>query len=288
MIRVLEYGWLSQEVYGFAKESKEAKQFDRYMLKLYGWRPTPDRIPFQPHKSAPFYAELWWKQKANEAVIVFRGTNNFDNLLTDIKSWYPDVILNEKNDNKPAQYLRLAVVFYHEAKRYLRKNYPKAHLSFTGHSLGGALAQLVSGLNGIPFPVVAFNSPGIGYMAPRVKAMSAQIHNINSRYGFINKVGEVVGSVDYVDVPEEESLAKDYFDAAKDIDIEKELLAKLDDPSSFHAEMIEAKISRDEKVEDFSLLASCYPQHKISNLVHALQADQNKALANRSYFGLRV
>ena len=168
---------------------------------------------------------------------------------------------------------------------YIRK-ISKAHLSFTGHSLEGALAQLVAGLNGLPYPVVAFNSPGLVIWRRGGKDQRAD-SNINSRYGFINKIDKTVGSIDYVEVSEEEGRPNIILRGQRDRSSEK-ILSDIADQSSWSAEEVKAKISRDEKVKDISLLIALLPQHKIANLVEALQEKQYAALANRPYFGVRV
>ena len=53
---------------------------------------------------------------------------------------------------------------------------------------------------------------------PRVyKDRAGAIHNINSRYGFINKVGLVMGEINYIDVPNMEPEAKQIFERYKEI-----------------------------------------------------------------------
>lgn len=84
---------------------------------------------------------------ANSVIIVFRGTDN------DISDWVfnnPCFVF----ECKPTQY----DVAYKFAKYIIEELHPTKDIVITGHSLGGALAQLV----GIAFslPVVSFDSPG--------------------------------------------------------------------------------------------------------------------------------
>ena len=288
MPKVLECALFSQECYGYAPGSKASKYFGEYIRKVRGWSDISTNIPHAPPKNAEFYAQLWYRKKDNGAVIAIRGTANFDNLKTDIKSWYPDVVFNDREDNIPQHYFRLANVYYHKCLDYLRKNYPKAKLSFTGHSLGGALAQIVVGQNQRPHTVVAFNSPGIGHMVPKAKNIASLIHNINSRYGFINKIGETIGSVDYVDVPEKEEIAKQFYEAEADEKQEEKILNAVESKLGFEAQAVMTEINADEQEKAASIVLAAYPQHKIGNLVDALKTEEYKTLAYTPYFGVRV
>lgn len=287
MAKILEYALLSQESYGFEKSEGDSDHFFNFYMRS-SWNDHSSFIPYSPIKASPFYAQFWVKKDGSEAVIVIRGTDDLDNVLVDIKSWYPDVVFNNHTDNCPQRYFRLASAYYQKCIDYLRVNYPKTRLSLTGHSLGGALAQLIIALPQRPHPVIAFNSPGIGYMAPKAETVSPLIHNINSRYGFINKVGKVFGSVDYVDVPEKEDEARNYFESKRDEEIEKKILTINPGNLNFKNQMISDRITNDEKIEDISLALSLYPQHAISNLVTALRDEKYTTLANRPYFGTAI
>ncbi len=287
MAKVLEYALFSQEAYGFKQDEVESRNFFKSFLENK-WSGRNQYLPHPPIKGADFYAELWVKKDKSEAVIAIRGTANFDNIWTDIKSWYPDVVFNDHEDNKPQHYYRLATVYYHKCLDYLRKNFPKAKLTFTGHSLGGALAQIVVASNLRPHTVVAFNSPGIGHMVPQAKNIASLIHNINSRYGFFNKIGETIGSIDYVDIPEKEDIAKLFYEANADEKQEENILSAVDGKSSFEAQAVMTEINADEKEKAASVVLAAYPQHKISNLVSELKTDKYKALAYTPYVSMRT
>ncbi len=287
MAKVLEYALFSQKAYEYKNNSQSAAFFNAWM-KQYAWNAASDKIPHAPLPNADFYPEFWIKQDSSEAVIAIRGTANFDNVLTDIKTWYPDIVFNDRNDNLPQHYFRLANVYYHKCLDYLKKNFPKAKLSLTGHSLGGAIAQIVVGLNQRPHTVVAFNAPGIGCMVPQAKNIANLIHNINSRYGMINKIGETVGSIDYIDIPEKEDIAKRYFEADTNEKQEERILQSIQGLVGFEAQAVMSEINADENEKAASILLAGYPQHKISNVIDALKTDQYKTLAYRPYFGAGV
>jgi len=74
-----------------------------------------------------------------------------------------------------------------------------------------------------PCRSVVINSPGFGHL-PGVKGNRGYgIHNINSRYGFINKIGSTIGKLELIDVPEKEQEAKEIFESFDKKDFEKSI-----------------------------------------------------------------
>jgi FG-GAP-like repeat/Lipase (class 3) len=88
----------------------------------------------------------------SQIVIGVEGTYNFSTLATDIATW--------SSGGSPSQgfldYLRDAANFIAQVKQ----NNPNAQISLTGHSLGGAEAQILGAYFNLPTTVI--NAPGVG------------------------------------------------------------------------------------------------------------------------------
>lgn len=274
MITVSDYAQFAQAVYGFAKDQAVAR--DKFNLLVHNkYKNHNSDIPFAPHPDEPFYAELWVNKHDEEAIIAIRGTDNLSNIISDVRDWGADVLFGNQQDRLPERLYHQAQIFFLKCSDYLTEFFPNVKLSLTGHSLGGALAQLLVALPVKPHIVVAFNAPGVGYMVKKADAVTSFIHNINARYGMINKIGKVIGSINYVDVAEEESIAKDYFKQ------QAELHHLNHEVTSTHNPLTQLALSQEiialGSESDAALLASVLAQHKISHLIEAIQ--QNPSVA---------
>lgn len=92
--------------------------------------------------------------KANEIIITFRGTNDFIDIVTDL-----NFVINQV----PAFTSKFARAFYNKTK----KKYPDFKYYFTGHSLGGAYAQLICAQLVKECDIcdaITFNAPGMAYV----------------------------------------------------------------------------------------------------------------------------
>ena len=96
-------------------------------------------------KKSGFHGETFYKN--GKVVIAIRGTEKEDK-----KDWNNDIKLGMKN--LPNQYAD-AQKFYEK----VRKDFPDQEIIFTGHSLGGSLAQLMSNKTG--HETVTFNAYGV-------------------------------------------------------------------------------------------------------------------------------
>lgn len=219
-----------------------------------------------------FYAGLYIhfdNAKATNAVIVYRGTKplNISNDCTDIKTWFSDVFGDGSYDKLPSYYV-YASSFFYAARDYLDKHFPDVPLKVTGHSLGGALAQLIVAYSHMPVKSIVFNSPGIGNIPDVNLEAGYQVLNINSTYGFINKVGKVIGEILYIDVPNKESYAKDAFEKHDLILKDEKQIRATKNPLIMIADEIEIKGASRVQQNDF--LLSCAAQHSMGNLLEAI------------------
>lgn len=209
-----ECALLSQDIYNVDTKFQSIKRSFLPDPKFSGWCRV---IDIDSHLSShdDFYSALYLKflqGDAVQAVMAVRGTlfSNISNLLEDVEGWFGDVVGKGFLDRIPG-YFAMATSFLHEVRAYLLRHYPRLYdrsrLTLTGHSLGGALAQLLA-MKVLPYDAIVFNSPGCGSMNGLSPDAFPRVYNVNARYGIINKIGTTVGHLTLVDVPEEEAEAK--------------------------------------------------------------------------------
>ena len=126
------------------------------------------RFSERDNESTGFHAETFYKKGA--VVISFRGTDDYKDL-------FENDFLQMGRNKLPNQYVD-AINYYNE----IQKTFPSSKIVFTGHSLGGSLAQLLGNLTGNE--TVTFNAYGVGNL------LNGNINYENSKnirnYGNIN------------------------------------------------------------------------------------------------------
>lgn len=139
-----------------------------------------------------FFGRLYIKRSTNETVVAIRGTQKFNDYISDIK-----LALKQESSHD-----NIARNFYNEVMQFLfaKENFSLSKFPvFTGHSLGGYLAQLIA----VEFnvPAVVFNAPKIGgfhdlYLKKRIDPHERHdnVINIDVDYDDIHKIGSRIGS----------------------------------------------------------------------------------------------
>ena len=215
MVNVYECAQLALDVYSihpqaYCKSSIISVDTDISKLE-HGWYRCLVDESMNP--SNHLYLQLYLKIQLGsvvEAVLAIRGTDNFDNAKQDIKTWFNDVAGSAKNDNYPSEYMTSVIAFYQKSKAFLIDVASQlAHrITFTAHSLGGALAKLMVAQYDA-YKAAVFNAPGVASLVASPHRTSA-IYAINSEHGFINKVGAYLPNIRLavVDVPQYDIEAK--------------------------------------------------------------------------------
>ncbi len=218
-----------------------------------------------------FYAEFLLKiydGRIQHCMIAIRGTDDHkaSNIWQDVKTWGWNALDDDDKNTKQPSYITQVKVFASRCRdliSMLDKNKllaSKVTMNITGHSLGGALANLVVADNLKTRPtyltsfmkampnVISFNAPGIGNMQgiTATKLYQSYVKSIRSKYDVISKIGKSYGDVIDVDV----------------------LSAK----PEMHL------------TESFALGADALEQHSMTNLLNAIMSE---GLASKRFFQLK-
>lgn len=127
-----------------------------------------------------FYAGLY--RKNEESIIAYRGTNDLDDLVADA-NMIPGM------GRIPPSQSSSALRVYEECSQCSVNGIAVV----TGHSLGGALAKVVSQRKNVT--AIAFNAPFVGDLGGTVPMTSSLISNINAVKDPVSSVTRALGSL---------------------------------------------------------------------------------------------
>jgi pimeloyl-ACP methyl ester carboxylesterase len=155
MVAVLSYGILSNAVY---RDDLAAGS------RVEGW--TVAR--FLAGRGAGLQAAVFTTGRTT--VVAFKGTSpNASDILADLRLG-----------------VGMNTAYFSEAEQFVQDHANLADLVVTGHSLGGAIAQVVGNRRRIPF--VTFNAPGVALLATR------NLHTVSPTLGAARLAGGVIGA----------------------------------------------------------------------------------------------
>jgi len=198
-VTILEYALLANDVYSNVEPPERRMiPLNRDAHSQYGkWHDITSSITdMHLHFYSSLFARLYVRKIGsipNAAVLAYRGTipTKAGNLADDT-----ELTIHFDPEDDPR-----AKAFFILAHNYVIRL--GLHLRLTGHSLGGAFAQLVAVASRLEPETVTFNSPGIGQiMGIEDTWQYPYIHNINAEHGVINKVGKTIGDITWIVVPE--------------------------------------------------------------------------------------
>ena len=133
---------------------------------------------FQSMSDGDFKAVAYTNNNAQDPriIIAFRGTKNLGNAVTDIS------FLNESNFPYFERYVQDAARFVAQVENAAALQYSDPLITLTGHSLGGALAQLVGEASG--FAAAAFDAPGGAQLYSQLANQLAPVDNLGYNLGY--------------------------------------------------------------------------------------------------------
>lgn len=108
------------------------------------------------NKSSGFCAHSY-RNNQNELVLVYRGSEDLNNIANKTEDWWADWIATNLIMllNNDSEQIDSAITFYN----HIMRDYTPAKVAITGHSLGGALGDIVaaySGCKGVTFNAAPF------------------------------------------------------------------------------------------------------------------------------------
>jgi hypothetical protein len=129
-----------------------------------------------------FQAVAYETSDESQIVIAYRGTDLVDDPFTSIKN-----ILADKSfkGTTPSADLTKCVTYAALFLRYIQDNFPGATVTLTGHSLGGAIAELIGAASGLTTD--SFNAPGGEQLyTPLLNALQPIVSAFKSGDGITN------------------------------------------------------------------------------------------------------
>lgn len=204
MITISECAELSRHVYDIKSDLFSTKP-ERVLITADNYKDVVQtfhkyslwtRVHDHQKPSQGCYTQLYIKfisGVAKHAVLAIRGTlfewKHVENIIVDMYTWFHDAMADGVKQNIPYVYFFHVMRSLTECRRFIKTYFGAIPLTITGHSLGGALAKLVTLTARFPYQVVAFNAPGVSNLKGTGDELAALVIDVNARYGIINHIG---------------------------------------------------------------------------------------------------
>ena len=157
-------------------------------------------INFQPNTTSGFAAAAFQNPDTKEIVFAFRGTEPNKSIYTFLQDAITDAQLAVSGNalGRPNQFNDAFAFFDKTLKNIGKGNY--SGYSFTGHSLGGGIAQYMTYITNKTGKSVTFDAVGIGQAMPHVDPASFKgyITDYVNQNDIIGEYGVQLGDTIYI------------------------------------------------------------------------------------------
>jgi hypothetical protein len=297
---LLDYAYLAANVYHSHKDDKlmgfrpnkyrSIRELRNDMSHRTGWYQL-DFPQLQMSHDWSFYADLYAKVyygKIQHLMISFRGTDKFLDYIEDALHWW-NTVLPDGNliEWSIPGYWDYALDFIMKCNRVIKDL--DNHGLFakicgqhvTGHSLGGALANLVAGKGAICMPpstnvwlpvmpdIISFNAPGIEGMR-HVDCSGfpqGQVISMRAQYDMVSALGKSYGYVMNNIIPEGCAEAKQAFEMQQGIEAPVTAGQQLCDKNDLCLDQ--------ERVRELMSAGAFYEQHSMDNFLRLILKDMD-------------
>lgn len=290
---LLDYAYLALNVY-----------YNHHDLKLLGLRPTPlynfsaiaeclqnnkagwyhlqlPQVRLNPENA--FYADFYIKinaRKIHHIAVAIRGTvlYKISNDIEDLKTWWKSILFSHHTALNDPSFLGCLQDFLSQCAKVIKQLKQLqftacfCHYHITGHSLGGALANLACASDVYfvddTYDVISFDAPGIRHMqhVHTDTYHEHQVISMRATYDFASTISDPYGYVININIPKYYQEAKNTFDEHYRIR-HQPLKTRLLDLLPGHTQ---ASLTH---ITDFYHVA--HAQHSMKNMLKAILADTN-------------
>lgn len=184
MVNFDDYKNISNNIYNSSLTEGLSSDWQVINISSMGYIPNGNNYVVHDPSNG-FNAAAYYNSSTHELVIVYRGSENYGDFISD--AW---IIAGQIPPQASDAYQ-----FYNAAAYYVTQilGDTSAQISLTGHSLGGALAQVIASNNNLA--ATTFNAPGMAYCAGQ---HTSQINNYVIMNDYVGNLRSHAGDTYYI------------------------------------------------------------------------------------------